>query len=139
MVNVACVAVPLAETRGESERAIQHQRMPMIDAIRAYGASGAVPFSTPGHKLGLGLDDDLRHLLGDQFCAADVWLNTGDYDRALRRAEDLAAETWGAQRSFFLVNAPRAATRRFCWRRSRPEMRWLWGATFTNRCSPAWF
>jgi len=33
-----------------------------------------------------------------------VWLNTGDHDRLRRLAEALAARTWGADRSFFLVN-----------------------------------
>ncbi len=111
MVNTACVAVP--PTGARAERAILHQRMPVIDAIHAYGASGTVPFSTPGHKLGMGLDDDVRQLLGDQFCAADIWLNTGDYERAVRLAEDLAAQTWGAQRSFFLVNGSSSGNQAF--------------------------
>ena len=83
--------------------AAQHHT-PMLDAIRGFGAAGTVPFSTPGHKLGAGLDRELHDLLGSRFCASDVWLNTADYDGAVRRAEDLAAEVWGAERSFFLVN-----------------------------------
>ena len=72
-----------------------------------------IPFSTPGHKLGAGLDRDLRDLLGGQFCAADVWLNTADHDHSLRQAEDLAAQTWGADRSFFLVNGSSSGNQAF--------------------------
>src|SRR4029453_5141810 len=66
-----------------------------------------------GHKRGAALDDDLRELLGRQFGAADVWLNTADHDRCLRQAEDLAPRTWGAERSFFLVNGSSSGNQAF--------------------------
>lgn len=90
-----------------------HDRAPLIEALRAYATTGTVPFSTPGHKLGAGLDRDLSSLLGSQFCAADVWLNTADHDRSVRLAEELAAQTWGAERSFFLVNGSSSGNQAF--------------------------
>jgi arginine/lysine/ornithine decarboxylase len=92
--------------------AVQH-RAPIIDSLQAYTSSRTVPFSTPGHKHGSGLDRDLHRLLGSQFCAADVWLNTADHDRAVRLAEELAARTWGAERSFFLVNGSSSGNQAF--------------------------
>ena len=89
------------------------QRTPLLDALQAYGTTGTIPFSTPGHKLGAGLDRDLRDLLGGQFCAADIWLNTADHEHSLRQAEDLAAQTWGADRSFFLVNGSSSGNQAF--------------------------
>lgn len=77
---------------------------PLIDALRRYQAQGTVPFSTPGHKRGMAVDDEVLELLGGRMFASDVWLNTADLDEALRRAEDLAAGVWGAKRAFFLVN-----------------------------------
>jgi arginine/lysine/ornithine decarboxylase len=89
------------------------QRTPVIDALQAYGSNSTTSFSTPGHKHGAGLDHGLRRLLGSQFCAADVWLNTADYDRGLGQAEELAAQTWGAERSFFLVNGSSSGNQAF--------------------------
>ena len=91
---------------------VQH-RAPIVEALQAYGSSRTIPFSTPGHKGGAGLDDDLRQLLGNQFCANDVWLNTADHDRGVRLAEELAARAWGAERSFFLVNGSSSGNQAF--------------------------
>ena len=81
----------------------QHE-VPLVAALRDFARRKTLPFSTPGHKLGVGLDPEIRDLVGDRFPAADVWLNTADLDRAVREAETLAAAAWGADRSFFLVN-----------------------------------
>lgn len=111
VTSVPLTAVP-SSMRVNITASVQ-QRTPVIDALNAYGATNTVPFSTPGHKLGAGLDGELRGLLGDQFCAADIWLNTADLDRSLRSAEDLAAQTWGADRSFFLVNGSSSGNQAF--------------------------
>ena len=91
----------------------EQQRTPLIDVLKDYGTNGTIPFSTPGHKRGKGLDGDLRNLLGSQFCDSDVWLNTAEHDHTLRLAEDLAAKTWGAERSFFLVNGSSSGNHAF--------------------------
>lgn len=91
----------------------QQERTPIIEALQVYGSGRTTPFSTPGHKGGAGLDGDLRELLGSQFSAADVWLNTADHDRSVRLAEDLAARAWGADRSFFLVNGSSSGNQAF--------------------------
>jgi arginine/lysine/ornithine decarboxylase len=77
---------------------------PIVAALRSDAEDGLVPFSCPGHKRGQGAAGELRALLGDGVFDRDVWLNTGDHDRLRRAAEALAARTWGADRSFFLVN-----------------------------------
>ena len=109
-------SVALARAAGHDPSDYRHRppmRAPIIEALRAYGTSRTIPFSTPGHKRGAGLDGDLRKLLGSQFGAADVWLNTADHDRVVRLAEDLAARTWGAERSFFLVNGSSSGNQAF--------------------------
>jgi arginine/lysine/ornithine decarboxylase len=95
---------PLPVAAARVHLTTMHQRTPIIEALRDYAAAESVSFSTPGHKGGTGLDAQVRELLGSHFAGADVWLNTADHDRTRRMAEDLAAETWGAERSFFLVN-----------------------------------
>src|SRR5919112_647747 len=91
---------------------VQHLA-PLVEALQTYAATRTIPFSTPGHKGGTGLDRELRQLLGSQFSTADVWLNTADHDRSVRLAEELAAQTWGAERSFFLVNGSSSGNQAF--------------------------
>ena len=81
-----------------------HDAAPFLDVLRSRQERGMVPFSCPGHKRGQGAAGEVRALLGDGVFDCDVWLNTGDHDRLRRVAESLAAQVWGADRSFFLVN-----------------------------------
>jgi arginine/lysine/ornithine decarboxylase len=77
---------------------------PMLDVLQEYLDAGTVAFSTPGHKGGRLVDDQLRALLGESIFQSDVWLNSARHDAALRAAETLAAETWGADDAWYVVN-----------------------------------
>jgi lysine decarboxylase len=79
------------------------QAAPLVDVIEEYLATGTVAFSTPGHK-GRMAESDLQSLLGDGIFRADVWLDTSRLDAALRAAERLAADTWGADDAWYVVN-----------------------------------
>jgi arginine/lysine/ornithine decarboxylase len=90
-----------------------HRRAPLVDGLRWYRDHQILPFSTPGHKLGVGMDPELRDLLGPAAFAADIPLGGGIDDSHFRgerlaAAEALAADAWGAERSFFLVNGSSA-------------------------------
>jgi arginine decarboxylase len=119
MINTIALAPAPTRCRLGNTTAGQH-RAPIIEALQAYEKANTTPFSTPGHKGGESLDADLRRLLGSQFCANDVWLNTADHDRGVRRAEELAARTWGADRSFFLVNGSSSGNQAFLLANVRP-------------------
>lgn len=110
--SILAATVPMTGPARDIRQSV-HQSTPVVDALRAYQIAGTVPFSTPGHKQGSGLAQELRDLLGPKFCASDVWLNTADHDRIIRQAEDLAARTWGAERSFFLVNGSSSGNQAF--------------------------
>jgi len=82
---------------------------PYADATLRYRAAGFTPFHTPGHKLGKGAPDKLRELLGEACLSVDVAMAGGVEDtrestQLIRLAEDHAAEAWGADRAWFLVN-----------------------------------
>jgi arginine decarboxylase len=86
----------------------QHET-PYLDAALSHRAAGFTPFHTPGHKLGKGAPSRLRELLGEPCLQADVPMAGGIEDtrestHLVRLAEDYAAEAWGAERSWFLVN-----------------------------------
>ena len=104
---------------------VDHHRAPLLDGVRRYRDAGIVPFSTPGHKLGVGADSGLRDLFGAAL-EIDIPLGGGIDDShfsddSLRAAESLAAAAWGADRSFFLVNGSSAGNHAFLLALLRPN------------------
>ncbi len=82
---------------------------PLLDAMVAYRRQGVTRFHMPGHRGGHGADWRLRELLGDSVFALDVTGVPGLDDLhqpsgPIRRAQELAAEAFGADHSFFLIN-----------------------------------
>ncbi|MDP9369907.1 MAG: aminotransferase class I/II-fold pyridoxal phosphate-dependent enzyme, partial [Chloroflexota bacterium] len=105
--------------------AMDHRRAPLLEGLRRYRDAGMTPFSTPGHKLGTGADDDLRELIGDPFLRSDIPLGGGVDDthfrgETLRAAEALGADAWGAERSFYLVNGSSAGNHAYLLAALRP-------------------
>ncbi len=86
----------------------QH-RTPLFDALVALAEARKVSFHTPGHKSGKGISTRFRKFVGPRIFSID--LTTLDEVDCLQRpvgvikeAQELAAEAYGADRSFFLVN-----------------------------------
>ena len=84
-------------------------RTPYFDVLLDYVDSGVIPFHTPGHMQGHGMDRALRDFLGDNVLAIDLTQIRGLDDllqpeEAIEEAQQLAAEAYGADRSFFLIN-----------------------------------
>ncbi len=82
---------------------------PYLDAVVAYGFRGPGRFHVPGHKGGEGADPGLRHALGDDALLIDIpqdihGIDLGPSPTPYERAEQLAAEAHGAQRTWFLTN-----------------------------------
>jgi arginine/lysine/ornithine decarboxylase len=88
---------------------VDHRRAPLLEGIAAYRAMRMTPFSTPGHKLGAGVDPELLELFGPLALMSDIPVSGGVDDihfsgEVLRQAEFLGADAWGADRTFYLVN-----------------------------------
>ena len=86
-----------------------HTQAPLVDAVRSYREADTLPFTTPGHKRGTGITAESAAALGLDAFRNDVPLGAGIDDShfsrdLLGRAERLAADAFGADRSFFLVN-----------------------------------
>jgi arginine decarboxylase len=91
-----------------AQRLDQH-RTPYFQALLDYVDSGVLPFHTPGHIQGNGMDLAFREFIGDNVCAIDLTPMPGIDDllqptESIKEAQELAAEAWGADHSFFLIN-----------------------------------
>ena len=92
-----------------SEEHSQQPTAPYLDAVLAYGFRGPGRFHVPGHKGGPGADPALRYALGDRPLALDIpqdieGIDLGPRPTPYERAEALAAEAYGAARTWFLTN-----------------------------------
>lgn len=87
-------------------------RTPFVDALEAYCGEGMVAFHTPGHKLGCGattyqrglFGHALRRDLGLMYALDDLFQPQGP----LKEAMELAADLYGAGRTFFSINGTTA-------------------------------
>jgi lysine decarboxylase len=95
-----------------------HRETPLADAVDAFLADpGIAPFTTPGHKRAPGLADPLLALdLPLSAGADDLHLSLG----VLGRAEQLAADLWGADLCRFCVNGSTQGNQALCLAAGRP-------------------
>lgn len=92
---------------------------PYLDAVVAYAFRGSTRFHVPGHKGGPGADPGLRAALGTAALTMDVpqdiqGIDLGETPTPYQRAEQLAAEAYGAQRSWFLTNGATQGNHALC-------------------------
>src|ERR671922_1384082 len=95
----------------------QHEA-PYLDAVVAYVSRGPGRFHIPGHK-GIGADPGLIQALGEAAVLHDVppsieGIDVGPEPTPFQRAQRLAADAWGARRSWFLVNGASGGNHAIC-------------------------
>jgi arginine decarboxylase len=83
--------------------------MPYLEALRAYAEREPGRFHVPGHKGGLAANPEMREAFGLRALRMDVpaltqGIDTGPEPTPFQRAQLLAADAWGARRSWFLIN-----------------------------------
>src|SRR3954468_22354887 len=91
---------------------------PYLDALVAYVARNPGRFHIPGHK-GTRADPGLTAALGEAAILNDVppgieGIDVGPEPTPFQRAQRLAAEAWGAKRSWFLVNGASGGNHAIC-------------------------
>lgn len=92
---------------------------PYADALDAHARSDPGNYNVPGHKAGRRAGARLRRWLGAQALALDVpplvpGIDDGPWPTPFERAQRLAAEAWGAQRTWFTVNGASSAVHAAC-------------------------
>ena len=83
----------------------KQQKAPFVEALEGYCQQHMKAYHTPGHKLGQGISayqadlfgDALRRDLGVMYALDDLFQPEG----ALKEAMELAADLYGAGRTFF--------------------------------------
>jgi arginine decarboxylase len=85
------------------------RRTPYLDALRAYSGRDPARLHVPGHKGGPGADAALLEALGERALRLDIpaltyGIDLGPEPTAFAQAQQLAAEAWGARRTWFLIN-----------------------------------
>jgi arginine decarboxylase len=88
---------------------MDQSKTPYFQALIEYVDSGVLPFHTPGHMQGHGSDRAFREFVGDNILAIDLTPMPGIDDllqptESVKEAQELAAEAYGADRTFFLIN-----------------------------------
>ena len=92
---------------------------PYLEAVVGYAFRGTARYHVPGHKGGPGADPGLRKAIGVNALAADVpqdihGIDLGPSPTPYERAERLAAEAFGAERSWFLTNGATQGNHALC-------------------------
>ncbi len=88
---------------------LDHNRTPLFDAMVALAESRKVSFHTPGHKSGKGISTRFRKFVGPKVFSIDLTcLDEVDSLQkprgVIREAQELAADIYDADQSYFLVN-----------------------------------
>ena len=92
---------------------LSQENAPIYEALKAYKENRIVRFDVPGHKGGRG-NKELTDFLGKDCLMVDVNSmkpldNLSHPVSVIKDAEDLAAEAFGAEKAFFIVNGTTAA------------------------------
>lgn len=82
---------------------------PYVDALLAYAKLDPGRFQVPGHKGGIGADPAMVELVGEVGLRNDIpsvteGVDVGPEPTPFQQAQQLAAEAWGAGRTWFLIN-----------------------------------
>lgn len=93
---------------------MDHQRTPLFTALKKHAESNPVQFHIPGHKKGVGTDQEFRQFIGDNALSIDL-INIAPLDDlhqptgVIEEAQRLAADAFGADYTFFSVQGTSGA------------------------------
>ena len=103
----------------DSAAVADQHHTPYLDAVEAYVAREPGRLHVPGHK-GTGADQGLGEVFGDAAILHDIPAGIEGVDipppdpTPFHQAQNLAAEAWGAHRSWFLLNGASGGNHAIC-------------------------
>ncbi|HVQ59095.1 MAG TPA: aminotransferase class V-fold PLP-dependent enzyme [Solirubrobacterales bacterium] len=97
----------------------RYDQTPYVDALLAYAARNPGRFQVPGHKGGVGADPAMLELVGEAGLVNDIpsvteGVDIGPEPTPFQQAQSLAAEAWGAERTWFLINGASQGNHTIC-------------------------
>lgn len=93
---------------------LSQNQTPLFSGLLEHAKKNPVQFHIPGHKKGAGMDPEFRSFIGDNALSIDL-INIGPLDDLhhpkgmIMRAQDLAAQAFGADHTFFSVQGTSGA------------------------------
>ncbi|MBB6454971.1 arginine/lysine/ornithine decarboxylase [Salirhabdus euzebyi] len=90
------------------------QDTPLFTGILEHAKRNPIQFHIPGHKKGVGMDEQFRNFIGENALSIDL-INIGPLDDLhhphgmIKEAQSLAAEAFGADHTFFSVQGTSGA------------------------------
>ena len=93
---------------------MNQQETPLFTGLKKHRERNPVQFHIPGHKRGKGMDEEFRAFIGDNALSIDL-INIEPLDDLhhpqgmIKQAQDLAAEAFGADYTFFSVQGTSGA------------------------------
>lgn len=93
---------------------MSQNQTPLFSGLLEHVKRNPVQFHIPGHKKGAGIDPEFRSFIGDNALSIDL-INIGPLDDLhhpkgiIKQAQDLAAEAFGADHTFFSVQGTSGA------------------------------
>lgn len=94
--------------------AYHQSQTPLFTALKEHAQKSPIPFHIPGHKKGRGMDPEFREFIGENALSIDL-INIAPLDDlhhpkgVIREAQQLAAEAFGAEHTFFSVQGTSGA------------------------------
>src|SRR6476620_12590544 len=93
---------------------LSQYKTPLFTALVEHSKKNPIQFHIPGHKKGQGMDPEFREFIGDNALSIDL-INIAPLDDLhspkgiIKQAQDLAAEAFGADHTFFSVQGTSGA------------------------------
>ena len=90
------------------------RKTPLFDALKEYVNRDTLPFHVPGHKKGVGIDEEFKDFMGENPFKIDVTVfklvdSLHHPTGPIKEAQELAADAYGADASFFSIHGTSGA------------------------------
>lgn len=93
---------------------MNQEETPLFNALMEYVDRDTLPFHVPGHKKGVGIDEEFKNFIGANPFKIDVTVfkqvdSLHHPTGPIKKAQELAADAYGAEASFFSIHGTSGA------------------------------